>query len=162
MAVCSTEFLNCEGHCPFYHPEVEACEEWTDEQAKEAVETIAALRAQQERDNRLESDSVKPVEIDWVKNGICGATWLECCMCSPGGCSNRLKQDSNPPLTLDELRKMDGEPVWVVSAIGEWPMWYIVDLDKNELKNPWDCIPIDCYDVWPYSAYRHKPEEEPK
>ena len=47
-AVCSTEYLYCDEHCPFYHPEgVRVCNDWNDEMAKEAVETISALREQE-------------------------------------------------------------------------------------------------------------------
>ena len=57
---------------------------------------VAALREQEERDNRIESDAVK-----------------------------------NDPLTLDELREMDGEPVWVETGevslgeqiIGSWEIF---------------------------------------
>ena len=67
----------------------------------------------------------------------------------------------NEPLTLEQLREMDGEPVYVVSAIGEHPEWYIVDLEENELKNPWDSISLDNWDErYPYTAYRRPPEGE--
>mgnify|MGYP001073318836 CR=1 FL=1 len=69
----------------------------------------------------------------------------------------------NEPLTLEELRGMDGEPVWVTSAIGERPEWYIVDVDENRLVNPWDGITLDGWDDgYPYKAYRRKPEEGKK
>lgn len=65
----------------------------------------------------------------------------------------------NEALTLEQLREMDGEPVYVVSAIGERPEWYIVDLEENELKNPWDRIALDNWDErYPYTAYRRPPE----
>ena len=67
----------------------------------------------------------------------------------------------NEPLTLEQLREMDGEPVYVVSAIGERSEWYIVDLEENELKNPWDSISLDNWDErYPYTAYRRPPEGE--
>lgn len=67
----------------------------------------------------------------------------------------------NEPLTLEQLREMDGEPVYVVSAIGEHPEWYIVDLEENELKNPWDSISLENWDErYPYTAYRRPPEGE--
>ena len=67
----------------------------------------------------------------------------------------------NEPLTLEQLREMDGEPVYVVSAIGERSEWYIVDLEENELKNPWDRIALDNWDErYPYTAYRRPPEGE--
>ena len=65
----------------------------------------------------------------------------------------------NEPLTLEQLREMDGEPAYVVSAIGERSEWYIVDLEENELKNPWDRIALDNWDErYPYTAYRRPPD----
>ena len=37
---------------------------------------------------------------------------------------NRRAQPDNEPLTLDELRGMDGEPVWLKDGIGEG--WFLV------------------------------------
>lgn len=72
-----------------------------------------------------------------------------------------LPQPSNEPLTPEELREMDGEPVYVVSAIGERPEWYIVDIEENEFKNPWDSISLENWDEgYPYTAYRRPPERE--
>lgn len=66
---------------------------------------------------------------------------------------------SNDPLTLDKLLEMDGEPVFVTSAIGEHPEWYIVDVEENELKNPWGRITLENWDEgYPYKAYRRNPE----
>ena len=65
VAVCSTEYLYCNEHCPFYHPEgVRVCNEWNDEMAKEAVETISAIRQQEAVTKR---NGLKVVEIDQVK-----------------------------------------------------------------------------------------------
>ena len=65
----------------------------------------------------------------------------------------------NEALTLEQLREMDGEPAYVVSAIGERSEWYIVDLEENELKNPWDRIALDNWDErYPYTAYRRPPD----
>ena len=67
----------------------------------------------------------------------------------------------NDPLTPEQLREMDGEPVYVVSAIGERPEWYIVDIEENEFKNPWDSISLENWDEgYPYTAYRRPPEKE--
>lgn len=82
----------------------------------------------------------------------------ECPLCYVD--KQRHQQPPNAPLSLEELRKMDGEPVWVASALGEQPMWYIVDVDESELKNPWDVITLEDWDEgYPYKAYRRKPEE---
>lgn len=44
----------------------------------------------------------------------------------------------NEPLTLDELREMDGEPVWV----GEVEHWALIDVEKG---GQWDGMP---FAVW--------------
>lgn len=72
------------------------------------------------------------------------------------------EQENPKPLTLDELRKMDGEPVWL-SALGEDfdDGWYIVvAVDKNRLH----CLQLYAMlffenygNTW--LAYRYKPKE---
>lgn len=70
----------------------------------------------------------------------------------------------NDPLTMEELREMDGEPVWVVtgSAInagrGHWDIcdWW----DKNTVMFPYGGEQPridDCGITW--TAYRRRPEE---
>ena len=70
----------------------------------------------------------------------------------------------NKPLTLDELKQMDGEPVWTVTngveGSGRWEILESVDNEFMRLCNPvdttYDC-PIDTYGkTW--LAYRTKPE----
>lgn len=73
---------------------------------------------------------------------------------------NWIGLEPNKPLTINELEQMDGEPVYVASTIGEYPMWYLVDLEENELKSLWDRIPIDCFTQdFHLSAYLRKPKE---
>ena len=43
-----------------------------------------------------------------------------------------IKQERNAPLTLDELRKMDGEPVWVVYGEDEG-MWALVEVCEESI-----------------------------
>ena len=73
----------------------------------------------------------------------------------------------NEPLTLDELRQMDGEPVWVVTLDGtDEPRWEIVvsagehGIDLICVLNgveTRDYADFDLYnDTW--LAYRAKPE----
>ena len=68
--------------------------------------------------------------------------------------------DLNEPLTLDELRKMDGEPVWVQSpGVPEYGRWAIVEGAGENclfLRNDFTCH--DYGKTW--LAYRQKPEEE--
>ena len=44
-------------------------------------------------------------------------------------------QERNSPLTLDELRKMDGEPVWVICDKGFEPMglWALVEVCEESI-----------------------------
>ena len=46
----------------------------------------------------------------------------------------RAQQKLNDPLTLAELRKMDGEPVWIKSlddGFGEWILFQKIDVGKT-------------------------------
>ena len=78
-------------------------------------------------------------------------------------------QPENKPLALDELRQMDGEPVWVVTLDGtDEPRWEIVvsagehGIDLICVLNgveTRDYADFDLYnDTW--LAYRNKPVKE--
>ena len=64
----------------------------------------------------------------------------------------------NEPLTLDELRKMDGEPVWVQSpGVPEYGRWAIVEgVGENCLFLHDDFTCHDYGKTW--LAYRNKKE----
>lgn len=68
----------------------------------------------------------------------------------------------NLPLTLEELREMDGEPVWAVvvqqgtpEAIG----WMLVDLEFESAAGTHDELGFDSYGPGGWLAYRRSPEE---
>ena len=70
----------------------------------------------------------------------------------------------NQPLTIRQLREMDGEPVWIVDIGGRnWygPGWAIVDRENNlvrTVKN-WNPVFFEKYgERW--LAYRRPPEGE--
>ena len=65
----------------------------------------------------------------------------------------------NEPLTLDEMRKMDGDPVWVQSpGVPEYGRWAIVEgVGENCLFLHDDFTCHDYGKTW--LAYRQKPEE---
>ena len=67
--------------------------------------------------------------------------------------------DVNKALTLEELRKMDGEPVWVQSpGVPEYGRWAIVEgVGENCLFQHDDFTCHDYGKTW--LAYRQKPEE---
>lgn len=63
----------------------------------------------------------------------------------------------NEPLTLAELRKMDGEPVYIVSGDVSW--WDIVGYSSNYLiLRSGEVLPYKRYGEW--LAFRQKPEED--
>ena len=66
----------------------------------------------------------------------------------------------NEPLTLDELRQMDGEPVWVQSpGVPEYGRWAIVEgVGENCLFLHDDFTCHEYGKTW--LAYRQKPEED--
>ena len=69
------------------------------------------------------------------------------------------EQQSNDPLSLDELRQMDGEPVWVVRLDGRLKSrWHIVGSSLwIEMFTEWDgAFSLDYGKTW--LAYRHKTE----
>ena len=70
----------------------------------------------------------------------------------------RQEQERNAPLTLDELRKMDGEPVWVqYTGVPEYGRWAIVEgVGENCLFLHDDFTCHDYGKTW--LAYRHKKE----
>ena len=82
----------------------------------------------------------------------------------------RQKQDNNAPLTLDELREMDGEPVWIV-AYPDWGHWelsadaddYVEDRDADFYGMKHN-DPAGRYGLHKlgWLAYRQKPEEVQK
>lgn len=80
-----------------------------------------------------------------------------------------FSEQDNPPLTLDELREMDGEPVWWWNTSSK-PVCTICSF-KRMRKNPvfinFDFTDQDCTDITKYEyfrrcgykPYRRKPEE---
>ena len=65
----------------------------------------------------------------------------------------------NQPLTLEELREMDGKPVWVVQPHKVLPpFWGIVDIEDELVANFKYCANFEDYDT-EWLAYRRKPEE---
>ena len=99
--------------------------------------------------------------------------------CSTHGCAviraavdalcDRQDQPPNPPLTLEELREMDGEPVWVVPAVvgGKIPERYMLVSDFLPENGIFLFMPpggmTQGYKASTYGktwlAYRRKPEE---
>lgn len=73
-----------------------------------------------------------------------------------------LERQQNDPLTIEELREMDGEPVWIERIESnspddrEWAlMFYREKFCRTSCGN---IAPFVCYGIG-WLAYRHKPEE---
>ena len=80
--------------------------------------------------------------------------------------------EKNEPLTMDELREMDGEPVWCVDGSGN-EMWGLVDANYDHVdvidcqSGLWDGAFYNMTGAWEnglhpigWLAYRHKPKED--
>lgn len=123
------------------------------------------------------------VELEECANfESCDADPFVCVVCSSdkGGCGatgvysdseqgafekwNRRPAPENKPLTLDQLRQMDGEPVWVCGIPGheiKWtPGWRIIDGNRVALRQWNDAVMYlyfaDYGRTW--LAYARKPE----
>ena len=100
------------------------------------------------------------------RDGVTGRTvkyWMPL-PAPPGKDNNVSTKEQNEPLTIEQLREMDGDPVWIVD-VGphKWcgPGWAIVDRDNclvRTVKN-WNAVFFESYgERW--LAYRRPPEEE--
>lgn len=70
-------------------------------------------------------------------------------------------QQPNDPLTLEELREMDGEPVWIIPMRGSggFRTWMLVDAEYELCREAHGEMAVfeNCGKTW--LAYRRKPEE---
>ena len=68
----------------------------------------------------------------------------------------------NDPLTLEELREMDGEPVWIIPMRGSggFCTWMLVDAEYELCREAHGEMAVfeNCGKTW--LAYRRRPEEE--
>ena len=71
---------------------------------------------------------------------------------------------ANEPLTLEELRGMDGEPVWIIPMRGSggFCTWMLVDAEYELCREAHGEMAVfeNCGKTW--LAYRRRPEEERK
>ena len=75
---------------------------------------------------------------------------------------HRHQSPPNAPLTLEELREMDGEPVWVeFPKCPEADGWMLVDVNRHCVYNGLlgECDFENYGKTW--FAYRRKPDDEP-
>ena len=77
----------------------------------------------------------------------------------------KAEHENPQPLTLEELRRMDGQPVWVTFADNYVPvthtqippLWMIVSAEDEELQAKNEYV---CFSDIGWIAYRSKPKEE--
>lgn len=78
----------------------------------------------------------------------------------------KLERENPKPLTIEELKQMNGEPVWVEEFSGRIDAtgWALVEVDD---RGTYKCVPFvtDRYCTWNVitrglHCYRHKPKEE--
>ena len=99
--------------------------------------------------------------LDWEDADV---SWWMSLPAPPDKDNNVLAKTPNEPLTLEQLREMDGEPVWFVDIKGrKWypPGWAIVDRDNClvRLAKSWNPIFFEKYGEW-WLAYRRPKEEQ--
>ena len=72
---------------------------------------------------------------------------------------DKIAEQSNEPLAPEELREMDGEPVWVASPAHVFePCWMLVMLRRDFVMANWQICDFKEYGkTW--LAYRRRPEE---
>lgn len=72
----------------------------------------------------------------------------------------KAEREDPKPLTLEELRHMDGEPVYIVYASAQPCEWVVFDHHNDDgfgtSDNSWWFA--KCYGKF-WEAYRHKPKE---
>lgn len=73
---------------------------------------------------------------------------------------NRRATPPNPPLTLEEIREMDGEPVWIAKMDGSGGAWMLVDAEYELCREAHGEMAVfeNCGKTW--FAYRRRPEEK--
>lgn len=71
---------------------------------------------------------------------------------------NRRTEPPNDPLTIEELREMDGEPVWITKMDGSGGVWMLVDAEYELCREAHGEMAVfeNCGKTW--LAYRRKPE----
>ena len=92
---------------------------------------------------------------DWCAEGP-GCPWE-----IDSGIAMRLLAPPNAPLTLEELREMDGEPVWIIPMRGSggFETWMLVDAKYELCREAHGGMAVfeNCGKTW--LAYRRRPKE---
>lgn len=109
------------------------------------------------------AEAIKRLENDWfhaLGGQLCvdeckKEAFLEAVGMAISALSAQQEAEKNEPLTLEELREMDGEPVWLRIAGG---VWGLVDTDDDVVwLDRGGSVGIRALSG---KAYRRKPKEE--
>lgn len=85
----------------------------------------------------------------------------ECPLCYVD--KRRHQQTPSAPLTLEELWKMDGEPVYIVRHDGHLNRWVLVEAITKTFLHTYGCGALEWDEFGKtWQAYRRKPEEGAK
>ena len=110
------------------------------------------------------------------KDGLPGLSWWRvvcgCCLIgtdeyplksSAIKAWNRRYEPPNPPLTLEELRELEGDPVWCALAqdgTASVAAWGIVENALEDVAGSGFRLAFEDYGGTGWLAYRRRPEEE--
>ena len=148
--------------------EIQVCS-WDSEQDKERAEDLVlGMPTLTPPNEPLTLDKKRMIAkscLHYSKSGSCtlrGYAPLDC-----PRCKEWQSNESNEPLTLEELREMKGQPVWTVTTgldgSGRWEL--VCDVDYEDVLEMASCvdgfyaIEMDTYgSTW--TAYRRPPEGE--
>ena len=113
MSICKNEDINrtCEG-CPI--PDTEMC---INELMTDALQWLKGYKA------HIELDKLRD------KYGVTSQNFADTSQITCPKCHSEfvILSDANNPLTWDELKSMEGNPVWVESISCKRKVWAIVD-----------------------------------
>lgn len=114
------------------------------------------------------SEAIKVLRTESVEiggNAVSVARWTSAMDVAIKALKDVTDKDvgKNDPLTLDDLREMDGEPVWI-EDVGECKWhgsgWAIVDRENCLVRKASNGNPAFFERYWKgWVAYRQKPEE---
>lgn len=103
-------------------------------------------------------DAIEAFEHLVFSQNFCPSTLRGKAICKIALKALRAQQQENKPLTLEELRGMRGEPVYIAKGKRQW--WDIVDFMSKDWLYPRfnkTSIALDGYGT-KWLAYRRKPE----
>ena len=104
----------------------------------------------------IDADELHKIISDWQES-VMYKDWVQSAIAN----APTIAPPPNTPLTLEELREMDGEPVWIIPMRGSggFRTWMLVDAEYELCREAHGEMAVfeNCGKTW--LAYRRKPEE---